>query len=72
MSRTTADYWIASGGKWRTARKRFRCQGGPLSKRCTNYVEPGERYLDTGEFSDASDSPWATIRCCKACADKPT
>lgn len=62
---TIADYWIseAQTGVWRTARKELVCCSGKY-----HTIQPGERYLDTGERLDGS--PWATWKTCEMHANE--
>lgn len=52
-----ADFWIyeAGTGVWRTARRPLRC-----CECKKNTIQPGDRYLDTGERSGT----WATFKVC--------
>jgi hypothetical protein len=55
-----ADFWInnAKTGVWRTARRQLVC----CHMKPRHTIEPGERYLDTGE---KFDGPWATLKICE-------
>lgn len=69
---TQADYWLAAGGLWRTARTDKQCDAWNLEQRghrCQRSIKAGERYLDTGEANDAAISPWQTLRFCNHCAN---
>ena len=72
-AQTQADFWFKAGpAKWRKCRKAFPCHGlgGSLHvNHCDHVVEPGERYLDTGEVTDP---PFGTARMCAVCAAKPS
>jgi len=57
-------------GKWRTARKEFRCEYWLGAKgRCWNVITKGSRYFDTGEFSEKAGG-FATDRICPECAKR--
>lgn len=60
-----AAYWISEAGTgvWRKARKPLNCTHGKVR----HFIDPGQRYLDTGERIGI----WATIKCCERCADSP-
>jgi len=60
---TEAQFWIARGGLWRTARRPSRC----ANRACHHAViAPGDRYIDTNERTN--EGVWATMKICAACA----
>ena len=67
-----ADWHLSRGGKWRTARVAHRCDRRVRpGVRCREWVQVGERYLDTGAPNPHSSNPHATVRCCASCAALP-
>lgn len=66
---TVEDYWRDLHGdacRWRTARKAHICGHRPDP---VHAIEPGERYLDTGELIDP---PWRTWKVCERHATEET
>ena len=66
----TIDHGWLEGNVCRTARKPHRCQAcnskGPGTGRCTNIIQPGERYVE-GEM-ELYSHPNARERYCLECA----
>ena len=62
---TNEDYWInkAKTGVWRTARQKNVCCTKPH-----HAIEPGQRYLDSGERDHGAQ--WATFKYCEAHANE--
>lgn len=63
---SNADYWInkAKTGTWRTARQQNVC----CAKGPRHTIEPGQRYLDSGERDHGAQ--WATFKYCEAHANE--
>lgn len=57
-------------GKWREARKPFRCEYWlGAAGRCRTVIRAGDLYFDTGEGS-GNGGGFATDRICAACVDR--
>jgi hypothetical protein len=68
---TRAEYAISStGGKWRVAKVKHRCDWIDGGLRCENRILPGDQYLDNGRLNPNSTNRYANYRICKDHADE--